>query len=243
MIILVMHNERRKDNMEGLNEAFAMLDSEMMGRTFLSSNPVLEREEMNGETLKKVVASYTALVASIVRFLTKARMRLGAYPEIASELERNVAEELGSKTRGESHQAILTRCLADEKGLRLHNYSWSDGTVAFLASITLAMTSQSEGYVAGVVYALEATATPELGVVGQALDLLPSVGVTPAEKIGLGKFLRLHTELFEPGHRDELAKAVNPYLGQQLDVSEFKEGFKFVLDLMDMWWEHLATIH
>ena len=222
---------------------FIHLDSEMHARRFLHDNPALN-PEISPDRLRIVVGEYSGLIYSIVGFLVKARWRLKDFKDVACELDRNIAEERGSRTDGRSHQAIFQEALADEKGINLSDMAWREKTLKFLSRIDDVLVRSTPSVVAGITYALEATATPELQIVSKVLSKIPSI--KGGKDIGskLDKFILMHVDDFEPGHRDRLAKTLSLYLEKGVVHShEFEKGFRIVLDAMDEWWSDLALIN
>lgn len=243
-----------------MNTFFKNLCNEMNARRFLANNPVLGlASQFKADHLEAVVGQYVGLVTMITSYLFVASVRLGKIPAARDELVRNMGEERGSLTGGLTHHEILNRELM-KLGVKVNLATWDEPTREFLAALNQLITiGPSEAYVAGVVYALEATATPELKVVGQLLNKYAqkrglaavvsaealagtaTITATTADGLSLSDFFAIHIESFEPGHRDRFAEAMSPEI--MYDVSKqmwFATGFRTVLDLMDIWWERLA---
>lgn len=245
-----MNNQLSNNVMRKENKAFfENLENTMNTYGFLRNNPVTARIQETEDKLEKkeyaarIVNEYSALVAHIVPYLAHAQYRLMEFPEIVKELDKNIGEERGSKTHGFTHQDLLIRGLKAEKKIELCSFSWKKSTNRFTFQIAVAICNQSDSFVAGVIYALEDSATPELGIiVTQLLAAIPSDGTGKSE-ISLDEFVSMHTEDFEPGHRDGFADAVVGYLENgTLNSEEFTEGFMFVMDLMETWWNELAIL-
>lgn len=224
-------------------EAFFLdLSKKMYDQTFIAENPVLN-PEISSSSLKKIVGEYSGLIYAIVGFLSKARYRLKGDSDIASELDNNISEERGSRTQGISHQALFSGGVLREKGIALSEMPWGETTLNFLNRIDDVLSKGSRSQVAGVAYALEATAVPELQVIEKIFSKIPSVR-TPADlQTGLDTFISMHINDFEPGHRDRLAVALSKYLeNNTFDPRAFQQAFQMVLDAMDLWWAQLAKV-
>ena len=227
-------------------------------------NPVLVLLQRGGLTAKElgnILAQYSLLPATIVEFLATGASQLKIWPDVRGELERNMREELGSRTDGQSHYEILKAALLSELGLDVTETCATNCTSEFLSLIRKGLLEESPDFIAGGVYALEASAIPELTIVAclineyarltelpnEPIDLFPLqslkrdinryVGVN--DKYSLNSFFASHLLDFEVGHRNGLAAAVQKYVGPE-DIEGFEAGFEYVLDAMDRWWQALA---
>ncbi|OGH61985.1 MAG: hypothetical protein A2848_00335 [Candidatus Magasanikbacteria bacterium RIFCSPHIGHO2_01_FULL_50_8] len=235
----------------------------MNKRKFLADNPVLKAAQLNELSparIEEIVGQYVGLVTMITSYLFMGSHMLSKIPAARDELVRNIGEERGSLTGGYTHHEILNRELM-KLGVKANLTVWDAGTRDILAALGLFVGggSQSEYFVAGVIYALEATATPELQVVGRILNEyarmrgLPQlitdealvgrhvVRAASASEMDLSDFFGIHIEAFEPGHRDRFAQAIasEPKV-EWSDRVQFATGFRSVLTLMELWWERLA---
>lgn len=243
-----------------MNTFFDNLCKDMNARRFLGDNPVLGlASQFKADHLEAVVGQYAGLVTMITSYLFIASVRLSRITAASSELVRNMGEERGSLTGGLTHHEILNRELM-KLGVKINLATWDEPTREFLAALVQLITNgPSEAYVAGAVYALEATATPELKVVGELLNAYAqkrglaavvsaealagtaTITATTAEELSLSDFFAIHIESFEPGHRDRFAEAMLPEIECSVQKQrQFRSGFEMVLDLMDTWWERLA---
>jgi hypothetical protein len=220
-----------------------------------SANPVITRlsngsldEEKGKETLRQ----YFYLVTTIVQFLTIAMVRIPV-AKVKKELKRNLGEELGSRTNNQPHQEILERLLLNELGMSVRS-PWNEETRIFISTLLLAFNTRQPRFIAGMVYALEATACPELIVVAQIINLAAKKEVVVLESLSdrndiqrlkkggevktLQDFLALHTLDFELGHESGLRTTLQDFIQQ--DWQQFRDGYDFVLRLMHDWWHGLA---
>jgi hypothetical protein len=231
----------------------------------LQHNPVLVRaEEANlpGRQTQQIIGQYCWLVRMIVRYLEMSRMRNNHRPATAAELRRNRAEEKGSRTAGIPHSVMLRDRVNAELGFDPF-VDPNAATTQFLNAIRTRIETASPAYVAGMVYALEASATPELFVVAQLLNIyaeatgkLPVADLAAMKNVrsakvlrskmvsqyALSDFLVMHTVDFELGHESRLKEAIirDGILDRPVNRQSFQEGYEFVLNTMDMWWEGLA---
>ena len=227
-------------------------------------NPVLLRAgRLTGEVspVARVLGQYSLLPATIVEFLKIGKARLARWEEVREELGRNIDEELGSRTDGQTHYEILTTAAGRELGLSLADVEPMAATEEFLDDIRLSLHKQPQAYVAGVLFALEASAVPELTVVASVINeyaaltgsaespiILSETDWKPSELSGrrtehnytLNEFFAAHLFDFEVGHRNRLAETLANYLVSPGEEAKFAEGFGSVLHVMDGWWEALA---
>ena len=101
--------------------------------------------------------------------LSAMHQRLRAWPNVHEELRRNIGEELGDGTAGISHVTILKRALRQELGLDVETTVPSAGTIRFFETILDAISDRTLPFVAGMAYALEDSALPELEIVATAI--------------------------------------------------------------------------
>lgn len=219
---------------------------------FLSSNnrviKGLQAGNLSPQEGFDVLKQYYFLVVTIVQFLTIAMVRI-PNKKVKEELFRNLGEELGSRTGGTSHQELLEVFARQELGLELRA-TWNEGTKNFITSLLLDFNTRSPHAVAGMTYALEATACPELLVVAEIINLSAKREVanmnklrkrteqTPTEVKTLQDFLAAHTLDFELGHESGLRTTLDEFVSQ--DWKEFEEGFWQVISLMEIWWKKLS---
>jgi len=222
---------------------------------------LLQREELTAKELGHILAQYSLLPATIVEFLAIGASQLKGWPEVRGELERNMREELGSRTDGLSHYEILNAALLGELGLDVTDARALDCTSEFLNLVRGGLLGESPAFIAGGLYALEASAIPELTIVAclineyARLTELPNgpIDLSPLrslkrdinhdekgnDKYSLNSFFASHLLDFEVGHRNGLAAAVQKYVKTE-DIERFEAGFEYVLDAMDRWWQALA---
>jgi hypothetical protein len=194
---------------------------------------------------------YFYLVMEIVQYLSIAMARIPV-AVAKTELLRNLGEELGSRTSGISHQELFEVLVGNELGIKVRS-NWNEATQNFISGLLVAFNTKSPRYVAGMTYALEATASPELIVVAQIINLVAEReavnllhltddnGLAPSEDYQvttLEGFLASHTLNFEVGHESGLRTTLEQFASENWE--EFEDGFSHILAVMQIWWRQLA---
>ena len=232
---------------------WVFLSQDMFKQQFLTvDNPVvvsLTTGAISAEQGMEVLRQYYYLVVTIVQFLAIAMARIPV--EVAKkELLRNLGEELGSRTSGVSHQELFASLVKKELGIEIRTI-WNGTTANFIGDMLTAFNTCSQYQVAGMVYALEATASPELVVVAQIINLSAERQVVNLSKLTgpahnetdykvetLEQFIASHTRQFELGHESGLRETLEEFASE--DWEKFEDGFNFVLASMQLWWTNLA---
>lgn len=220
-------------------------------------NPVLGalRRSCIGKTaVESILTEYSSLPACIAQFLSLGIERLRAWPRTATELTRNLGEELGSRTNDISHYQILKDCLMHELELNLDSPTPKEPTARFLQQVRTGLSFRSIPFTAGVLYGLEASAVPELTVVGHILNAYAALTnrVAPItwtqqedaswfSNSSLNNFFVMHLYDFEVGHKDGLTSSLAADVRAKAEIEELSRGFEYLLDAMDQWWDSLAS--
>jgi hypothetical protein len=252
--------------MKSILDSLANLEASLQSHSSMNEeqNPVLShlRTEGASETdLEFVLAQYSLLPARIVEFLSVGASRLQQWSSVKGELERNISEEMGSRTEGLSHYAILKRAVLRELGLNVTSVEPVVSTDRFLNSVKSGLLERPESFVAGMLYGLEASAVPELTVVAKlineyartlgldepinlsGLNARSNAEETPVgDKYSLNVFFSSHLWDFEVGHRKRLASTLIQDLpSSPADIQYLESGFEYVLAEMDKWWGSLGS--
>jgi hypothetical protein len=232
------------------------------------ANPVLSgllRGRIRGAQGVQILEQYSLLPANIVSILSAMGNRLAEWDNVTEELRRNVDEEKGTGTSGIPHFVILKRGLKRELGVNVDEVVPNAGTSCFLDGLRRAIADQTPAFVAGMAYALEDSALPELEIValainasaralGQCGDVIrPSAmssrahceqlrATKDASNYTLEDFFVVHLQDFEVGHKKGLSDTIAEYLRNAADAADFACGFEYVLKAMDEWWEGLALL-
>jgi hypothetical protein len=195
-----------------------------------------------------------------VEFLSTGASRLQRWTSVKAELERNIGEEMGSRTEGLSHYAILKRGLLKELGLNVSSVKPFVSTDRFLSSVKCGLTDQPEPFIAGMIYGLEASAVPELTIVAKIINEYARIlglnapinlsGMNAratveenmvSDKYSLNVFFASHLWDFEVGHKKRLASTFIQDLPSSVNIQNIESGFEYVLTEMDRWWDSLAA--
>jgi hypothetical protein len=226
-------------------------------------NPVLtliDEGKLNAGGIEEALSQYSLLPKRIVHFLSAGASRLQAWEAVGTELRRNIGEEEGSRTDDIPHYVILKDALRKELALDVQDVRPAEGTRRFLDAVDRGLTQQPAAFVAGMLYALEDSAVPELAVVASIInryamltgraepinlaaltsgDRKASTPKDEKEKYSLNSFFASHMLDFEVGHRNGLASAIQGHI-PVAEMRAFEDGFEYVLDEMDVWWKTLA---
>jgi hypothetical protein len=229
-----------------------------------SGNPVLNLNRAQADTarLQFVLGQYLYLPATIVALLSTTANRLCTWQHTYAELQRNISEELGSRTSGTPHYRILTTALSEELGWKVPLPPIHSATRNFLGSLWARTYKGRVHGVAGMIYALEDSATPELKIVAEIINRFAQAsGQKPiidtaylqqrpnrrlrraTAKYDLNQFFALHVHDFEKGHQSLLKNALNKdqALKRRDNAQAFERGYERTLDDIDEWWSALAT--
>jgi len=226
----------------------------------LDRNPVLLLLSGSNSVIRSsewALTQYSFLPRVITEFLCRGVVKLCEWPAAQKELLRNLGEELGSRSNGMTHFEILQRCLKNEIGMDLYgDLVPAKATTHMIHHIRSLISDGSACQAAGALYALEASASPELMVVGRLVNVyaIAALGKSVVseeyttnhahrdrDKLWtLDRFLAAHIIDFETGHRDHLAEAVAPKLTEDSEKALFNQGFTKVIGEMEDWWAALA---
>jgi hypothetical protein len=238
----------------------ALLDERLESARFarLDRNPVLvavDQHRRSPDSLDAVLLQYAFLPGVIAELLARGVVKLFRWQPVRDELLRNLGEELGSRSAGQTHFKILGDGLEREVGLVAGSLPANTATQAFIQALRTAISDLSDFEAAGALFALEDSAVPELRVVARIINKYGQArfGRLPVRETDLGivvpsegawtldRFLAAHIGDFEVGHRDYLAQTLMPFVSEPEQAELVQLGFDRVLTLMDEWWESLAT--
>jgi len=238
--------------MQQYNERTEAMKSAMV-KEYVSVNPEANPVAnliMSDETLRGVIRQYTLFPATIVSFLRAAQegtARAG-WGDVASELERNISEELGSESDDKIHYDILRQAMQETLSMDIRGISASPATREFIRGMREAVNDADPAYVLGAVHALEATAVPELQIVRSLVDRAAKAcgrELSPTMKY----FFDLHINDLEIGHEGRLRDEGSKYLNSavlfqerlQEALNRYETGFRRTMEVMDRWWKSLAA--
>ncbi|OGE77827.1 MAG: hypothetical protein A2751_02145 [Candidatus Doudnabacteria bacterium RIFCSPHIGHO2_01_FULL_46_14] len=236
-------------------DKWTRLDDRMLERRFLTEkNPALvniERQSLSAaeEQGTWIVRQYCSLVRMIIEYLGLG-MSLIPIHRVQTELARNIGEEQGSRTGGVPHRELLAKILRDELNMECFS-PWSQATLRFHLALLGQFQTQAKNpvHIAGMIYALEASACPELLVVARIINSFAGYQVVNLDTVQdfnrsreiktLEDFIAVHVIDFELGHKLGLCQTLDRFAST--DWEAFELGFEFVLDTMAEWWEALSN--
>lgn len=189
-----------------------------------------------------VMVQYSTFSRYIINFLTEAlyKASLEGHGPIAEEMKQNLSEELGISNMAPPHYMLLCRGFTDQLAIDLYALASSRATEIFQMGVLKAIRDGSAAHAAGVAYALESSAIPELEITrAMVFCLFTDRRVAVPESVS--SFFETHIGDFEIGHRDRLRTACLACLKTPLEQSDFSGGFNRLMILMDEWWAGLAA--
>lgn len=225
-------------NLSNTQDFFANLESIMLNEYnlyHLQAGPVsLALQKMNTEQMTYLISQYTILPRELLQYMewcrTKA-LEMG-WHEIASELEENIAEELGKGNGDIAHHIMLSSGLDKALGTQLADVVPSSATKQMLESLQ-ALFQHSPIYVLGTMYAVEKVSISELKLTQKIINIL--LKNMPTQ---LQKFYDMHLNVWEIEHEEDLRKSIAQYI-TPAERPVFEAGFRIVLDIFDLWWRGL----
>lgn len=208
----------------------------------MHKNIVIQKlDELSKEQLLYIISQYSQFPRNIVSVLVSAAYTFGyhGWTKFADELRENVFEELGGggghiASEFGPHYSILRSELQRSFGVDVSEHSPSAATEKFLASMSRLVQSEPTK-VAGSIFALEASAVPELGIVSKLVKHLATLHGVEISR-NLSRFFRFHMNEIEVGHRDRLIALCEDRLSEPASLTAFLEGFDLLLQAMDEWW-------
>lgn len=200
---------------------------------------------LSKEQLLYILTQYFQFPRHIVSILVSAAYTFGyhGWTEVVDELRENIFEELGGgsghiASEFGPHYSIVRKEFENVFGVDIQESQPSPATTRFLE--TIKSIAQSEPWsAAGGVFALEASAVPELGIVIKLANHLATMHRRPLTR-NLVNFFQFHVNDIEVGHRDRLIKLLESQLSDSSNFARFVEGYDALLQAMDEWWGGLS---
>ncbi|MGI8467013.1 MAG: DUF3865 domain-containing protein [Pyrinomonadaceae bacterium] len=213
-------------------------------------NPFIKNlSTLKAKELEVFLGQYCHFPRNIISILVSACYTMGYHQwnEVVNELRDNIYEELGKGygTISDSlppHYSMLRSAIKDGLSLEINTIEMRQTTKSFLNSLNKYM-DKSPSYAAGAVYALEATAIPELSIVYHLTKHLFRIKNLDMPKL-LIDFFEFHIDEIEVQHRDRFLDTMSGYIKDEESIREFNTGFRFTINTMDKWWSELyAEVH
>lgn len=210
-----------------------------------NKNIVLKKlKNHSKEQLIYILEQYSQFPRNIVSILVSAAYNFGyhRWTEFVDELRENIFQELGGNSGNIAsefgpHYSILRKELQNVFGIDISESIPSVATLNFLDSIKLIVQSEPLK-AAGGVFALEASAVPELGIVMKLVSHLAGMNAKKLTQ-NLENFFHFHMDIIEVEHRDHLIKLIEDKLSEPSNFTKFVEGYDLLLQAMDVWWNEL----
>lgn len=218
-------------------------------------NPVIKvSDDLTASQIFYILVQYSIFPRNIVSFLTSAldiSDRL-SYNALSAEIKRNIGEEQGSETENISHYDVLVTGItqefvdhfnltADQIESAFKSLQPKQAMHTFITTMQQSISRRDNPFYSfGSMYALEASAAPEISIIQELiLKLTHRVKGARSELNSLlGSFLDMHLYVWEPGHEEGLRKEIDKLLSVE-QLENFQEGFESTIDAMDTLWTNL----
>ncbi|MBW4491119.1 MAG: DUF3865 domain-containing protein [Trichocoleus desertorum ATA4-8-CV12] len=200
-------------------------------------NPIVRSlNQASFSQLVYVIRQYSIFPKELVSFVKSSEDKAieAGWLEVASKVQENIAEELGSLTQGISHYDLLAEGLEEGLNLPIKDTIPSIATLHLLESMQ-ALSDREAAYTFGAVYAIEATSISELMIVMQIIEQV----IAGSMPYNLRYFFDMHLNEWEPEHEENLQKTLAHCI-KDTSFHQFEAGFCAVMEAMDLWWTELA---
>lgn len=213
-----------------------------------AGNPVVEHlEQWSSDELMFLIEEYSCFSNAAVHMLLDARIR-NHWPDLTTEIIRNIDEELGSECGGIPHLELMRHGYRMELGIETDDIEPSAVTADFIRRLTRVFRDGDNAFLAGALLAFEATAVDEFRSVDKILRRFKTLngGVIAAQSL-TGRYIAGHVCLdaedtsSDPemdhylGMLDAVGRGVAP---DELDA--LMRGFLAVCTEMSRWWQVLV---
>lgn len=232
-----------------VDNIFARLDKALYEK-FVSvnknKNPITKKiDSLSYKQKKDVIFQYSLFPKNIISLLVTASYSLSFYgwKNVVEELIQNINEEMGigeGKISKYSlpHYTILRKMLRVSFDKDVINIVPNKYTTNFIQKMKNVLEQNEPEIVCGAVYALEASAVPELTIVKElVISSLKDIGKEPPKL--LLDFFDWHINDIEIEHRDRLIEMVSMEINNEVSWAMFERGFEATMSIMDAWWEGL----
>ncbi len=223
-------------------------------------NPI--REVTTPEGILHVLGNFKEFTFVIPGILIRAQAALASSPDVYTELDMNIREELGHMNvpdalripveallrRTPTHYDLLCYYLQTQYGFEAADFEPNDATLRFIRKVmSYFRYNISFAYAAGAAYALETSAILELQTLelkmrelSQLKGLVISFDTSP-----LKQFIDMHVAVIKQDHSDGLINALeksNRITEERHGLRTFEFGFKQMVETMERWWMQLAAM-
>lgn len=201
-------------------------------------NPIARKlPQLTFEELLYVLGQYFYFGRKNVWLLYQAANTVSFYgwKKVNAELRRNINEEMAAPTDDHAtHYAVLRRGALATFGVNVAEIHPGSSMSRFLEKIEAAVTYNCPSFVSGVLYGLEASATPEFVMTTSWAESLAVLkGVEFSGDFAL--FFETHRDEVEAGHEYRLLETIADHI-QEDQLDSFRQGFTVTIAaLQDMW--------
>jgi hypothetical protein len=201
-------------------------------------NPIARQlPKLTIDQLFYILGQYSCFGGKIVWLLYQAANTVSfhGWKKVNNELRKNIGEEMAAPTDDHAtHYAVLRRGFQATFGVDVAKIHPGSSMSRFLEQMEAAVTSDCPSFVVGVLYGLEAAATPEFVMTTSWAERLAEL--KSVEFFGdLALFFEIHRDEVEAGHEYRLLEAITDHI-QEYQFNSFQQGFTVaVTALQDMW--------
>jgi hypothetical protein len=223
------------------------LISHKYGALNVDTNPaVVNLNDWKKEDIEFLVKEYSGFSNDSIHLFYDALIHL-EWDGVKAEVQRNLAEEMGSLTKGVPHLVLMRRGYKQELGVETEGVQYSACTEQLLNKMRAVFRSSNNAYLCGALLALEATATFEFKGVEKILRALKhriDGGEINADSL-TGEYILGHVadaptgENPEDDHYAGMRSAIGTYITPEKGEALTK-GFVAVCTALNSWWENIT---
>jgi hypothetical protein len=191
------------------------------------------------KTTEYILVDYSHLSMEAVHFLLDASLRLWDWTDVRKEIEHNIKEEKGLKTRGVPHLEIMRQGYRDELRIETDGRAMGPATKAFLGKLRKVFRTESKGFLCGSLVALEGTAVPEFHTVDHIVTHFCKLKGQDGYTGKMAEYIDGHKD-FEIGHEQGLIDSVEKYITPD-QQGKFIKGYVTVCLTLAEWWRQMAS--
>lgn len=207
-----------------------------------ATNPVsIAFDEYEPDGRLYILMQYSLFSRYIVRFLIEVlyRTSMGGHGLVAAEMQRNLLEELADGESGLPHYVLLINGYWAALNRNVYDVEPSEATRRFEESMLAGIHGGDSAFAAGVAYALESSAVPELRMTRTFVDrLFHDLGKPVPREIQ--SFFGSHIGEIEVLHQGRLREASMESFSTAEEFASYAAGFDMAMTSMDNWWRGLA---
>jgi hypothetical protein len=201
-------------------------------------NPVLLNIKLFDDSqLAKVILEHSQFLSKSIHFLLEASIRCYDWPGLREEIENNIKEEKGLKTKNVPHLEIMRRGFRKDLGIEPDRRETSNVTIGFTKRMETIFSHDDNAYVAGALLALEGTAISEFYTLDEIVKHYLKLQGKELQEGDTKYYIDGH-KLFEVGHEESLRIAIEPYI-DGVNITRFVKGYVAVCLAIHVWWNQI----